>query len=258
MKYYFLVSYIPEINREDKKLRLRVSDLLADKSQFDEKDWQQIELVLLAGDVLQIDRLLSGKDVEVPYTLFGREFWKEQIKSPKEVPEVFADVFSTMVAEETSPKKLDLLYDAFYNYVEEQASSSFLKSYFQFHRGLRNIIAAVRARRMGLPPSDHLVGEGDLVEALSRSNAEDFGLSGEFPWIERIIAAKDPAAMEDTMKQILWETVDEITEQMDFDFDVVLAYLLKLQSLEKDLALSTDQGMEIVERMLTGQEVVRG
>ena len=214
MKYYFLVSYIPEINREDKKLRLRVSDLLADKSQFSEKDWQQLELVLLAGDVLQIDRLLAGKDVEIPYSLFGREFWKEQIKSPKEVPEVFADVFSTVVSDGPDPKKLDLLYDVFYNHAAEKASGPFLTSYFQFHRDLRNIVAAVRARRMGWAPSDHLVGEGDLVEALSRSNAEDFGISVEYPWIERLITAKDPAAMEDTIQQIIWDAVDEMTEQV--------------------------------------------
>jgi len=250
MKYYFLVSYVPEIHPDDKKLRLRLSDLLAEKYQFAEEDWAQIELVLLGGDVLQIDRLLSGKDVEIGYTLFGQEFWKEQIRSPKEVPEYFADVFNVLVSGGPSPKNLDLLYEAYYAYAMEQAFSTFLSAYFQFHKDLRNIMAAIRARRKGLALSDYLVGEGDLIEALSRSNAEDFGLSADFPWIERLTAVKEPVETEETIQQIVWETLDEMTEQMDFGFEVILAYLLKLQLVEKNLALSEEQGMAMVREQL--------
>lgn len=250
MKYYFHVSYLPEIQRDDKKLRLRISDLLAERLHVTERDWAQVELLLLEGDVLQIERLLSGKDVQVEYQLHGRDFWKEQIRSSKDIPECFLGVFDTLVLEGPSPRNLDLLYGSYYAYAIEHASSAFLRDYLLFRRDLRNILAALRARRRGLSPSDHLVGEeGDITDALSRSTAEDFGLSSHYPWIERLIAAKEPVETEETIQEIVWETLDEMTQHLDFDFEAILAYLLKLQLLERRLALSEDTGMEIVRHL---------
>lgn len=249
MKYYFLVSYLPEVHPDDRKIRVRVADLLDEMDQFSEEDRRQIELVLLAGDVLQIEHLLSGKDVEISPQLFGRGFWKEQIQSPKEVLEEFAPVLEQLLLEGPSPKNLGLLYEAYYAYAIDKASGGFLPAYLRFERDLRNIMAAVRARRKGLPPSDHLVGEGEVVDALERSTAEDFGLSVDYPWIERLIAAKEPQEMQEIMERIIWENLEEMTESLDFDFDIILAYLLKLQILEKGLALSEKQGMEILKQL---------
>jgi hypothetical protein len=249
MKYYFLVSYFPEIHRDEKKLRLRLSDLLAERSHFSEGDWAQIELLLLAGDVLQIEKLLAGKDIEVEYTLFGREFWREQIKSPKEVPGYFAEVFDLFASEGLTSKNIERLYETYYDYVIDQTSSSFLRIYFSFEKDLRNILAAIRARRKGVSPSDYIVGGGDLIDALSRSSAEDFGLMNEYPWIERLLAAKDPVSLEESNQQIIWETLDEMTQHMDFEFDVILAYLLKLHLLERNLVLSEERGMDVVRQL---------
>jgi len=249
MKYYFLISYLPEIHRDDKKLRLRVSDLLSDRFHFAEEDWAQIELVLLGGDLLQIEGLLSGKEMAVDYQLFGREFWQEQIKSPKEVPEYLGGGLDLLIVDGLSPANLNLLYESYYAYAVERASGTFLPAYLRFEKDLRNIVAAIRARRKGLAPADHLVGEGEIVDALGRSTAEDFGLGSEYPFIERLIAAKEPVETQETIEQIIWETLDEMTEHTDFDFDVILAYLLKLRLLERNLALSEEQGMEVVRQL---------
>ena len=72
MKYYFLVAYLPELHRDDKKLKYRLADLLGEKSHFAPNDWEDAELVLLKGDILQIERLLSGKETEVEFTVYGR------------------------------------------------------------------------------------------------------------------------------------------------------------------------------------------
>jgi hypothetical protein len=129
------------------------------------------------------------------------------------------------------------------------ASNPFLKEYLAFEKLLRNVLAAIRARRKGLPPSDHVLGEGEIVEQLGRASAEDFGLGQEIPWIERLVEARDPLQLEDTIEQILWDYLDEQTTQVYFDFEVILAYLLKLQLLEKRLALSEERGMEIVRHL---------
>jgi hypothetical protein len=249
MKYYFLVAYLPELHRDDKKLKYRLADLLGEKSHFAPKDWEDAELVLLKGDILQIERLLSGKETEVEFTVYGREFWKDQVKSPKEVPEWLSEFFESLASEGFSPRNVDRLYQVYFDFAVRKASSPFLRAYLNFEKDLRNILTAVRARRKGLPPSDYLVGEGDLEDILGRSSAEDFGLSEDYPWIHRILEAKSPQDIEETVQRIVWETIDEMTETNQFEFDVVLAYLLKLQLLERALGLSEEQGLDIVRRL---------
>jgi vacuolar-type H+-ATPase subunit C/Vma6 len=124
-----------------------------------------------------------------------------------------------------------------------------LRAYLAFEKDLRNIITAIRARKKGLPPFDHVLGEGDLVDFLSRSTAEDFGLLAEYPWIEELMASWEPLQTEDTIQKILWGTIDEMAAPMHFEFDVVLAYLLKLHILEQNLALSDEGGKEIIRQL---------
>jgi len=250
MKYYFLISYLPEIQRDDKKLKYGLTDLLGEKFHIAPKEWEEVELILLKGDILLIEKLLSGKEEEeAEFTVYSREFWKDQIKSPKEVPEWLTEFFESLPSQGFSQQNVDHLYRAYFDYAIQKASTPFLRAYLTFERDLRNILAAVRARRQGTSPSDYLVGEGDVVDLLGRSSAEDFGLSKDYPWIDRILEAKSPQDMEETVQQIVWETIDEMTEHNQFEFDVVLAYLLKLQILERELGLSEEGGLEIVRKL---------
>jgi hypothetical protein len=249
MKYYFLASYLPEIQREDKKLKYRLADLLGERFHIAQEDWEDVELILLKGDLLQIERLLFGKETEVEFTLYGREFWKDQLKSPKEVPDWLSEVFESLASEGFSPRGLDRLYQAYFEFAVEEASNPFLRAYLNFERDLRNILTAIRARRKGLPPFEYLVGEGDLADVLGRSGAEDFGLGKDYPWIDQVVEGATPQALEETLQRIVWETIEEMIEPNHFEFDVVLAYLLKVQILERNLALSEEQGLEIVRRL---------
>jgi hypothetical protein len=51
------------------------------------------------------------------------------------------------------------------------------------------------------------------------------------------------------VEQIQWDYLDEHAGPDPFDFRVILAYLLKLEILERQLALSEDKGMEKVRRL---------
>jgi hypothetical protein len=253
MKYYFLVTYLPEIGRDDKRIKLRVEDLLEEQYYIAPRDRDQIELVLLARDMLLLERLMSGKDVDVPLTLYGKEFWREQMKAPREVPPFLEEFLQNATAEEFGPGHVDQLQGLYYDHVLEKVSSPLLRDYFCFEKDVRNILAAIRARKLGRPPSEHILADaeepGELEEQLGRSNAEDFGLGQQLPWVERLVQASDPMALEDGVEQVFWDYLEEKTTQVYFDFDLVLAYLLKLQLLEKRLALSDFEGMELVRQL---------
>jgi len=111
------------------------------------------------------------------------------------------------------------------------------------------VVAAIRARQKGLNIADSLVGESELVEALGRSNAEDFGLGKDYPWLESLMSTDYPPQRQELIEQILWDYLDENAGNDPFHFNSILSYMLKLQMLEKKLALSEEQGMAKVRRL---------
>ena len=249
MKYYFLASYLPEILRDDIKIRVSLGDLLEERFHIPEPDWKEIELVLLGRDVLVLEKLLSGKTVSISHSLFSVEFWQDQIKSAKEGPEFVLDFLRSTDLRSIGFKEIDRLYAGYFLHALGTTANEFARDYFIFQQNLRNVVAALRARQKGLDPSEYLIGDGEVVNILSSSTAEDFGLSLEFPWIESLIKAETPHERQAMVEQIQWDYLDEHAGPDPFDFRVILAYLLKLEILERQLALSEDKGMEIVRRL---------
>ena len=250
MKYYFLVSYLPEVRPDDKKLKFGISDLLEEKYAIASGDWRDLELILLARDIFIIEKTLAGKPVEIAHSLHEPEFWKEQVKSPSDAPVFLEELLENADRDGgVTPQFVNRLYEAYYDYATDRAKSPLLQRFLLFSRDVKNIQAAVRARRLGLAPADNVVGEDEVAEQLGRSNAEDFGLLKEYPWIERLSEVEDPLEMEDVVGEIFWEYIEEQTEALDFEFDVVIAYLLKLQLIERRLGLSEEEGMGIIHRL---------
>ncbi len=249
MKYYFLASYLPEIHRDDIKIRVTLGDLLEERFHIPESDWKEIELVLLGRDIFVLEKLLSGKTVSIEHTLFSLDFWQDQIKSPKEGPEFLLDFLRSTDLQNMGAREVDKLYASYFDHVLGSTSHEFVRDYFVFQQDLRNVVAALRARKKGLDPSDYLIGEGEIVNILCSSTAEDFGLALEFPWIESLIKAKTPHESQAVIDEIQWDFLDEHAGADPFDFRMILAYLLKLEILHRQLALSEEKGMEKVRRL---------
>ena len=249
MKYYFLASYLPDIQKDDLKVRFSLGELLGEKFHIPEQDWKEIELVLMGRDILILEKLLSGKTVSVEHSLFPPEFWLDQIKSPKEGPDFILDFLRSTDLQSVGFREIDRLYAQYFEYVLGATAHEFLRGYFTFQQNFRNVLAALRARQRGLDPAEYLIGEGEVVQILSSSTAEDFGLSLEFPWIENLIKAETPDERQSMVEQIVWNYLDEHAGPDPFDFRVILVYLLKLEVLERQLALSEDKGMEKVRRL---------
>ena len=249
MKYYDLATYLPELTRQDKKLRLRMADLLADAGLLAPGDRREVDLVLLAGDVLMVERLLAGHPLEVPLALNDLAHWREQLKAPLEAPEFMRLAIRAAAGGEFGPRQVDRLWDGYYEHALASSGNQLLKAFLAFERDLRTIQAAFRARRQGLNLAEHLVGDEELVALLGRSNAEDFGLGREHPWLEKLLAAKDPAQTRDLVEQALWDFLAQNAGADPFDFDAILAYVIQLMMVEKRLALDEQAGMELVRQL---------
>jgi len=246
MKYYFLGAWLPDLARDDRKLRVDLADFLEERDQMASSDVREIDLILLGLDVFIIERLLTGKTVEAEHALNGVDFWRDEIKSPKEAPEFLIEFLGGLSGEGFGPDVVDRLWSVYYEHVLAETKNDFLRDHVHFERDLKNIQAAIRARKAGESPADRLVGESEVVEALGRSSAEDFGLGRDLPWLEKLNAAASPLEVQDLIEQISWDHVDETVGTDPFDFRAILGYFLKVQILTRRLGLREDAGMEIV------------
>jgi hypothetical protein len=249
MKYYFLVAFLPELQRDDRKFKIGLTELISGQYDIPPEDMQEIKLILLGRDIFMVEKLLSGKAVKLDHSIYDVDFWQEQIKSPQEGPQFIIDYIGGLEPGKYGPQDADRLYGAYYEHVIAQSRYPFLKEYFRFERNLRNIIAALRARQKEWNLAHYLVGDDEWVSNLERSSVEDFGLSDEYPWISNLLSTDYPPQRQDLIEQIIWEYLETKVGNDPFHFNAILSYILKLEILEKKLSMSQEKGMNIVRRL---------
>ncbi len=134
------------------------------------------------------------------------------------------------------------------------AKSRFLREWSAFDRTLRNIAAAVAARAASREVEQVTVGGGDIVDQLHRSSAADFGLRGELPYVDAVIAAvnDEPNLLEKEHKidLIRWNESLELTTEDYFNINAVLAYLVRLNIVARWTLLDKKRGREMFDRLL--------
>jgi hypothetical protein len=145
------------------------------------------------------------------------------------------------------------IFEAYYTMLAE-SKCHFLSGWGAFDRNLRNIAAAVAAREAGRAVRDVTVGGGEIVEQLSRSSAADFGLRGELPYIDAVIAAvsdeKNIVEKERKIDAIRWAEAEAMTSFDFFTINFILSYLVKVNIVARWTLLSPEVGREMLNRLI--------
>ncbi|NCB09716.1 MAG: DUF2764 family protein, partial [Bacteroidia bacterium] len=84
--------------------------------------------------------------------------------------------------------------------------------------------------------------------ALRHSSLKDFGISGEFPIVEKIINIFEETNMvrrETAIDKIKWDYLDELNTFNYFTVEVVLAHVIKLRMLERWIMLDAKTGKQL-------------
>ena len=173
-------------------------------------DAAQVRLLYGYYDCENIASLRAGRSAHNPLGNFTREELEEEVKAPKRLPSAVGRVLRAYAdpegedAEEvdTAQRFETALFDAYYATCS-RAKSRFLREWSEFDRTLRNVTAAVTARAAGRPVEEVTVGGGDVVEQLERCSAADFGLRGELPYIDAVIAAVNDAVELRSFQEII-------------------------------------------------------
>lgn len=233
-------------------------------------DAAQVRLLYGYYDCENIASLRAGRSAHNPLGNFTREELEEEVKAPKRLPAAVGRVLRAYAdpegedAEEvdTAQRFETALFDAYYATCS-RAKSRFLREWSEFDRTLRNVTAAVTARAAGRPVEEVTVGGGDVVEQLERSSAADFGLRGELPYIDAVIAAVNDEAnlleKEHKIDLIRWNEAEELATFDYFNINTILSYLVRINIVARWTRLDEKRGREMLGRLLAqldGKELI--
>lgn len=260
--YYCLVAglreYALEADTKGFDARALLDEILEGVSV---RDARLVRLLYGYYDCENLVSLQAGRTAHNPLGLLSREETEEELRTPTRLPGPLARVLRAYAdpegedAEEvdTAQPFARALFGAYYTLCEG-AGSRFLRAWSSFDRTLRNVTAAVSARAAGCPVEEVLVGGGDVVEQLQRSSAADFGLRGELPFIDALIAAvnEEPNLVEKEHKidRIRWREAEELSTFDYFDIDAILSYLVRVNLVARWSRLDPARGREMFARLV--------
>lgn len=264
-EYFYLVAGLREwaLDSDTKGFDLGEikSEILAELSKRDRK---AVELLYAYYDCENLIAYRNGRERFSALGNLTAEQLAEVFESRRYslLPTEMARVVKLYVEAEDEDRDTDIvltesfehaLFEAYYGDLAA-SKSTFLKGWGEFDRNLRNIAAAVAAREAGRAVKDVLVGGGEIVEQLSRSSAADFGLRGELPYIDAVIAAvsdeKNIVEKERKIDAIRWSEAEEIAVFDFFNVDYILSYLVKVNIVARWTLLSPEVGRQMLNRLI--------
>jgi hypothetical protein len=198
---------------------------------------------------------------------FTLEELGDEVKNPERLPAFMArivEAYNNPEAEtemDLSPGLAHALQEAFYAQTA-QSDNRFMREWYEFDRTLRNICAAVAARRASRPVEDVLIGGGVVVEALKRAAGNDFGLKGEVEYADQVVQlmteVTDLLEKERRLDVLRWTMADQLTAFNYFDMDRVLACMVKVNLVHRWRTLDPKIGAEMFDHLLqtlSGEEL---
>lgn len=109
----------------------------------------------------------------------------------------------------------------------------------------------------------HVVGNDDVAEQLRRSSASDFGLRGELPYIDAVIAAVNDESnlleKEHKIDRIRWQQAVDLVAEDYFNVNAVLSYLVRINLVARWTQLDEARGRAMLGRLLReldGKELI--
>jgi hypothetical protein len=265
--YYYLVSGLPDVLLDEGKQPHSCEEFAAEASeQLNRNDLALFNLFRLPFDNVNLLNLLEKKDAVFDKRgSLEEEVLSAALKIPDDLP-VYMQLFIDAYRENRSPAPGLVPRDqlAWFFYEEMTCRHDpFIRKWYRFDLQLRNIIAGINCRRefahleelateRERAASVVVVGRDDVAEAVLRSNAPDFGLSQQLPWVERLVTLSRGQLHEfekgiDTLR---WDILDEMTLFSYFSAETVFAYFIKLTIVERWLALDPQTGKEQLDRLL--------
>lgn len=265
MNYYYLIAGLPDLYIEDTKLFLPLLDFKKELLvQLAPSDIELIKLLFAKYDNQNFLLYLANKETELnPLGNLTSEDWQQLITLMKETEHPndkrllpYIQQFYAVYYEEEfwseGISKEDYLSTLYYEYAMNN-NNDFLKSWFEFNLNINNILVAVACRKYGIDQKKVIVGNNEIAQILRTTNARDFGLTNIFENIEtllQIAEEKDLLQREKEIDAFKWKWLEENIFFHYFSVEKILAFVIKMEILERWQPLSVEKGTQIFRTMV--------
>lgn len=255
--YYYLVAGLPDIILDQKKLGLSIAEFREELSNhLHPDDYKLVELLFLHSDNHNLLNLLLKSDNDFEESgKYSRDVLEEEIKEPASLPDYMQKLITAYKSETPVFEGLpweDQLTWLFYNYLGS-CSNKFLREWFEFDLNLKNIVAGFNTRKHKLKGDKYFIGDNFVVQAVRKSTLKDFGLGNDFEHMERLITIQENENLlerEKAMDTMRWDFLDDRNTFNYFTIEVLLAYVIKLQMVQRWLEMDYETGKEMFRKLL--------
>ena len=269
-QYHYLVAGLPDLLFDDTKLQIDLGEL---RKVYAEtvvgKDSEIINLFFYRYDNQNILNRLKDPECAIdPRGVLSAELLEQIFAACKEgsfknditgVPAYF-DVFLTAWYNDTAVfenKSWELQLSELYYDFAISIENHFIRDWFIFERDLTNLATASQCRKHKVNVENQMSGKGELVDKLMKSNARDFGLDNEFPFLDQILKALESNDLKDFelgIDRVKWDYLDEEVFFYYFTIEKVFSYLTKVAIIERWLSLDKETGQQLFNELLSNLE----
>lgn len=238
-QYYYLVSGLPDLVLDQSKLPFSVSAFRQElKAHLHPDDYALTEYIFLSADNHNLLNLLQKTEAEwVENGRYSHETLADALREPDALPGYMQRFILAFQAQEPLFPNMSWQNQLTWLYFDHvlESTQGLLHDWFSFERDLRNLLSGLNARRNKVSLEGQLIGDYPLTAAVRHSHARDYGLGGEYPYIERLLQWEDNNWLEREMAldAMRWDYMDQCNTFNYFTVEVLLAYLVKLILLER-------------------------
>lgn len=257
MNYIAFIAGLPEISWDDRKLSLTVHDFREQAKEYiTGKDAETLELFFLPNDNVQVLRLLRKQEpAEDLQTVWPLKQLEEEVAEttgalPAYLRQFINDFKEEHLKYETTPE--NVLSWMYYDYMMT-SGNKLVSSYAAFSLNLKNLVTALNCRKYGRDAAVEVIGNNEFAIALRTSNSKDFGLSMDYPYVEKVISLMENDNLverERGIDLIIWNFLDEAVTFQYFSLQRVVSFMLKLMIVERWGKMSTETGRKVFMEMI--------
>jgi hypothetical protein len=271
--YYYLIAGLPDLflDQERKDFNLiKLKDEM--KELLHEDDYILLELLFFEYDNYNFLNYLLNRNQEFsPLGKFPQEFYNEFEDNLDSLPQYLRTFYLIHKGKTTSDEEFEefeeeldfagekvektpevKFQEHFHNYLK-RFDNRFINQWYSFIRDFNNILAAISCRKHDMEIAPQMVGYGDLVETLTRSQAPDFGIKKEVPYLEAILQITEINDIIDRERRIdllKWEMADELTTFDYFTIEKILAFFIKASMVYRWIKLDAKIGREMFQKLV--------
>ncbi len=265
MNYYCLVAGLPDIQAEETKSVVSLFDLKSDLlNELSSEDVKLLRLLFAKYDNENLLTYLQNQESDLnPAGNLNSQDWKELIALMKEFEKPvdtrllpYIHTYYTNQSDDSfgteAISREDYLSALYYEYAMK-SPNKFVNKWFEYNLNINNLLTAIACRKYGFDIKNLVIGNNEVASVLRQSNARDFGLTGlfdDFETILRIAEESDLMEREKKIDALKWAWLEEHTFFNFFSVEKVLAFVLKIEMIERWKMLSIDKGEQIFRELL--------